>query len=103
MAIPRFDRDEMIRYMGRQPIEGFNFAINHDGKEYIITGSHLKQYMLKLEYFEVTKIVENWYWSNFYGIPIEQYLFKLAHSLVVNGDLMSGIHDFELERKELND
>jgi len=97
MAIPRFDRDELVRYLNKQPITSYHFEVPHEGKKFVITGNHLESYILRLEYFEVTKIVSNWYWSNFYGIPIQEYLYKLAHSLVVNGDLMSGIHDFELD------
>jgi hypothetical protein len=101
MAKPAFDRAELIRNLNRTPIEGYMFDVELDnGKTVVISGKILVDYFCVLEHYEAQKVMEQWYWSQFYKMPLSNFLHVYAEALAKNGSLMTGILNFDIDLRK---
>jgi len=94
---PRFDHPELIRYLNRTPIEDFLFDIPTKNGKIVIRGTELVDRFCKMEHYEASKVVEQWYWAEWYRMPIESFLHIYAESVALNGSIMPGILNFDIE------
>lgn len=104
---PRFDRAELIRRLNATPIEGYMFHVDLDnGNSVTVLGKSLVDVFVKLEHFEATKVMEQWYWAEWYRYSKVNFLQHYAEALARNGSIMTGILNFDIEldkQKELLD
>lgn len=93
---PRFDHAELIRQIRMNPIDEYMFTVDHNGKTFTVRGDTIKQHLYRLEHYEASKVMEQWYWAKWYKMPITRFLHGYAEALVKTGSIMVGILNFDI-------